>query len=63
MPTVCFGILVMFCQPTGATYSDAAAFCKTAKPIYWSASDTRYTKEQVDTYNRVGKKLCGWGAK
>jgi hypothetical protein len=26
-------------------------------------SDTRLTKEQVDTHNRVGKELCGWGRK
>lgn len=40
-----------------------ATFCQVAKPIYWTAADTRNTKEQADTHNRVGKELCGWGAK
>lgn len=38
-------------------------FCQVARPISWSSKDTRATKEQVDAYNRVGKKLCGWGRK
>lgn len=59
--TVCIGILVMWCfagdvpaAPSGAT------FCQIAKPFYWSSGDTRMSKEQADTHNRKGKKLCGW---
>ena len=44
-------------RPAGAT------FCDTAAPIYWNKNDTRRTKEQVDTHNRIGKALCGWGRK
>ncbi len=46
--------------PPAATSS----FCSVARgPIFWDRSDTRRTKEQVDAYNRVGKKLCGWKKK
>ncbi len=39
-----------------------ATFCEIAQgPIMWSPADTRFTKEQVDTYNRKGKAICGWG--
>lgn len=42
----------------------ASTFCNVARgPIYWAPGDTRGTKEQVDQYNRVGKRLCGWGKK
>lgn len=42
--------------PTGA------AFCTVATPLYWSPKDTRKTKEQIDTHNRIGVKLCpDWG--
>lgn len=33
-------------------------YCHIAKPVYWSKSDTRATKEQVDRHNRVWKRLC-----
>lgn len=57
----CFGLLVAWCvasQPAAATAG--ATFCQVAKPFYWSAADTRKTKEQADRQNRIGKKLCGW---
>ncbi len=42
----------------------SSSFCSVARgPIFWSGSDSRQTKEQVDNYNRIGKKLCGWGKK
>lgn len=43
--------------------SPPSEFCQVARPITWSRSDTRLTKEQADTHNRVGRKLCGWGKK
>lgn len=59
----CFGILVAYCVSAEAPPAPAGAtFCQIAKPMYWSASDTRKTKEQADRHNRIGKKLCGWGA-
>lgn len=54
---ICFGILVMVCQLEQQP-APADTFCQIAKPIYWSASDTRATKEQADKHNRVWKKLC-----
>lgn len=52
------------CATTAAEIpGTGATFCQLDKPIYWSKNDTRMTKEQVDTHNRVGKKVCGWGKK
>ena len=49
---VCFGALT---QPPPA----AAPYCDIARPITWSARDTRETKEQADRENRKWKRLCG----
>jgi hypothetical protein len=54
---MCFGLIIMFCQPQAAP-PVADTYCQIAKPIYWSAFDTRATKEQVDRENRKFKKLC-----
>jgi hypothetical protein len=35
-------------------------FCKIAKPISWSKSDTDQTILEVKEHNAVGKALCGW---
>jgi len=63
MQTICFGLLVMWCEPVQGAALDAASFCRTAQPIYWVSADSRATKEQIDTHNRIGKRLCGWGRK
>jgi hypothetical protein len=57
---ICFGILLMFCEPQTVTQAatKGATFCQTARAIYWDRADTRKTKEQVDSHNRVFKKLC-----
>lgn len=60
----CFGIaLVIFVGRCIDPNADAAAqrrveFCRTYTPVYWSAADTRKTKEQVDRNNRIWKALC-----
>ena len=36
-----------------------APYCDVARPIYWSAQDTRATKEQADRENAKWKRLCG----
>lgn len=60
---LCIGLFVMWCQSAQPPAITAGAtFCQVAKPMYWSAGDTRRTKEQADRHNRIGKKLCGWGA-
>jgi|1186.fasta_scaffold255545_2 hypothetical protein len=54
---ICFGLLVMFCQPQ-APLPVPDTYCQIARPIYWSAADTRETKEQIDTENRKWKRFC-----
>jgi hypothetical protein len=59
----CIGLIVARCfvaEPAPA--ASGATFCQVAKPMYWSASDSRRTKEQADIHNRKGKRLCGWGS-
>jgi type IV pilus biogenesis protein CpaD/CtpE len=36
-----------------------APYCEVARPVYWSAKDTRATKEQADRENAKWKRLCG----
>ncbi len=55
---ICFGILVMYCQLNNAPIAPASDYCRIARPITWAAADTRRTKEQVDSHNRVWAKLC-----
>ena len=54
--------LVLLCWPINAehlkTASNGATFCQIYQPVYWSKTDTRRTKEQVDSLNRVWKELC-----
>ncbi|MEA2857136.1 MAG: hypothetical protein QOH98_1457 [Methylobacteriaceae bacterium] len=45
--------------PAGAV----APYCDVARPIYWSAKDTRATKEQADRENAKWKRLCAGAAK
>jgi hypothetical protein len=40
-----------------------APYCDVARPIYWSARDTRTTKEQADRENAKWNRLCGGPAK
>lgn len=42
---------------------DQDTYCRIARPITWSPSDTRVTKEQVDAHNRTYKRLCMGGKK
>lgn len=44
-------------QPTPPATA-GALFCQIYSPVRWSPSDTRGTKEQVDSLNRVWKRLC-----
>ena len=54
---ICFGLLIMICQPQESP-PPVDTYCEIAKPIYWSAGDTRKTKEQVDRENRKYKRFC-----
>lgn len=62
---LCLGFLFVFaCQaPALPPAQSAAAFCAVARPILWSAADTRASKEAIDEHNQVGRQLCGWGKK
>jgi hypothetical protein len=40
-----------------------APYCDVARPIYWSAKDTRATKDQADRENAKWKRLCAASAK
>jgi hypothetical protein len=52
-----FFYLEMTCTPIGAP--PASEYCQIARPVYWSAKDTRATKEQADRENAKWKRLCG----
>jgi len=54
----CIGLLITYCHVAQPAPSSGAAFCQVYRPTYWSASDTRKTKEQIDTLNRQWKRLC-----
>ena len=58
----CFGLLFVFvCDPAPAPPPAAVPYCEVARPIAWSARDTRETKAQADRENRKWKTLCGAG--
>lgn len=62
MEMLCIGLLVMWCDVSDIkprTPPPADTYCQIARPIYFSASDTRKTKEQADRENRKWRRLCG----
>lgn len=62
---MCFGLIIMFCQPPAAPPAPPAVdtYCQNFKPIRWSSDDTRKTKEGIDTENRKWKRLCATAPK
>lgn len=58
MTASCIGFLFYYSCAT-PTPPPADTFCLIATPIYWSARDTRKTREQADRHNRIWKSLCG----
>ena len=57
----CVGFLFAFtCTPAEAV-SPAVPYCEVARPILWSARDTRETKAAADRENRKWKRLCAGG--
>lgn len=52
-------ICLLFCVVEPAPVAPASDYCQIAQPIYWHKDDTRRTKEQADTHNRVWKSICG----
>lgn len=57
--TTCLGFLFFFvCEPGASVPPPPDTFCQIAKPIRFSANDTRQTKEEVDIHNRKWKAVC-----
>jgi hypothetical protein len=57
MSASCIGFLFFYhCVTPENPPTDS--YCQIASPIFWSAQDTRKTKEQADRHNRVWKSLC-----
>lgn len=56
--TTCVGFLFFFQCEAPATPPPIDTYCQNTRYIRWDTSDTRQTKEQVDTHNRVRKALC-----
>ena len=57
MTASCIGFLFFYsCAAPAPPPTDS--FCLIAAPIFWSADDTRKTKEQADRHNRIWKSLC-----
>ena len=57
MEISCIGFLVFF-SCSLPERAPTESYCQIARPIHWSAADTRKTKEAVDTHNRVWKRVC-----
>lgn len=53
---LCFGILVMWCEPDKPTVT--REFCKVSKIIRPSRNDTAQTKRQILAHNRKYRRLC-----
>lgn len=60
MTTSCIGFLLFYSCTTPAV-PPTDSYCLIATPIFWSAHDTRKTKEQADRHNRIWKSLCASG--
>lgn len=55
----CVGFLFSFtCTPVAAP-PPAVPYCQVARPVTWSAADTRETKAAADRENRKWKRFCG----
>jgi hypothetical protein len=57
MTASCIGFLFFYSCAAPAP-PPTESFCLIASPIFWSARDSRKTKEQVDRHNRIWKSLC-----
>lgn len=53
-----FLLAVVTCELPPPPVSDAARFCKTARPITWSRADSEETRRQVKAHNAAWVKLC-----
>jgi hypothetical protein len=57
MSATCIGFLFYFICETPPQPPDDT-YCQIARPIFWSQKDSRATKIEVDTHNRIWKQLC-----
>jgi hypothetical protein len=51
-------LLLSACAKEAEPAIAVAPYCDVARPIYWSAKDSRATKEQADRENAKWKRLC-----
>ena len=59
--TKIFAVLVSSLLLAGCAHQVATATadpCVAFRPMYWSSKDTRASLDQMDSHNRVWKKLC-----
>lgn len=63
MNLTCIGFLVYFVCELPPAPPPADTYCAIARPVLWSAADTRETKEQADRENRKWKRFCGTAKK
>ena len=56
MRVLLLALLLGGCAHQAATAT--ADPCVAFRPIYWGKGDTRATLDQVDSHNRVWKRLC-----
>lgn len=61
MELTCYGLLVMFWCQAQEQRIPVDSFCKLYNPVYLSHADTRETKEQVNTSNKIWKAICRSG--
>lgn len=54
----CYGLLVAFYCEVSTPPPPADTYCLLYRPVRWSSKDTRLTKEQADTNNRIFKATC-----
>ena len=55
---LCYGLLVVMWCEAAQQPIPVDTFCQLYKPVYWSAADSRKTKEQVDSLNTQWKAIC-----
>jgi hypothetical protein len=55
---LCAAVLSACAKQQAGPALAVAPYCEVARPVYWSAKDTRATKEQADRENAKWKRLC-----
>jgi hypothetical protein len=59
LPFLCVTLLCACARQQSEPAIAVAPYGDMARPIYWSAKDTRTTEEQADRENAKWKRVCG----